>query len=248
MSSQELVKRDAEEIAQTGNVLEVLARLSTDPRVDVEKVERIMGMLERQQAEQARRSFMAAMARVTPKLPEIKQHGTVKFEGKNGAQGQDRKFARLEDIDRAIRPIIAEEGFSQSFNTAAPEGGKIRVILRVSHKDGHFEILQIDLPHDSSGSKNGAQAVASTIAYGRRILTKMYWNLMEAGEDTDGNDPSTITEDQAKEINTLLVDTKSDKEKFLKRIAGVGSIEEIPAKDYDRIMETLEAKKQGMPK
>jgi len=243
LSNEKLVPHEPGEIVQTSSVLQVLARVATDPNVNVEKLERILAMQERLLVEQARRSFFASMGLVTPNLPEITQRGVVAFDGKDGKKGQDRKFARLEDIDRAIRPIIAAEGFSQSFNTAVGDGGKIRVILRVSHRDGHFETLQIDLPHDSSGSKNGAQAVASTVAYGRRILTKMYWNLMEAGEDTDGNDPTTIDEEQVRELNTLLADTKSDVSKFLKLVAGVGKLEEILRKDYQRCIDNLEAKK-----
>lgn len=213
------------------NLLAVIAHAVADPRCDVAKMEKLLDMHQRIVTEQRKTAFMAAMARVAVKLPEI---------GKLG-QSHHGKYARLEDIDRAIRPIISEEGLSLSFDSQ-PIDGKVRVTCKLSHADGHSETKQIDLPLDTSGSKNGAQSVISTVSYGRRALTKMFFNLVEAGEDTDANDPTCITEEQARDIRTMLQDLKSDERNFLDLIAGVSTIEQIPARDHKRIINALETK------
>src|SRR5678815_4385090 len=72
-------------------------------------VETLRGLLElqkdfmRMQAEQA---YIAAMVRLQSKIPQIDKYG----------QGKNSKFAKLEDIDAIIRPLLAEEGFSFSFD------------------------------------------------------------------------------------------------------------------------------------
>ncbi len=244
--------RESAALAETErpeSLLAVIARAVADPRMDVEKMAKLLDMHERIVADQRRVAFAAAMSRLAPKLPEIDQNGRVVFEGKNGAKGQDRKYARLEDIDRAIRPLLSEEGFSLSFDTAEGPGGKIRVSGKLSHSEGHSETKQLDLPHDSSGSKNPVQAVGSTVSYGRRMLCKMFFNLIERGEDTNGEtEAALITPDQALEINTLIQDTKSDVKSFLEKIAGYPSIAEIPAIQYRRVMNALETKQRGMQK
>lgn len=222
--------------AQAGSLLEVIARAVMDRNVDVEKMERLLAMQERVIADQRKAAYMAAMARVAPQLPQIARLG-VSHHG---------KFALLEDIDSVIRPIYGKEGFSLSFDSKPSEKGTIRVIGRCSHADGHTETKEIELPLDVSGSKNGAQAVISTVSYGRRALTTMFFNLVTKGEDTDANVDALITEEQVKDIRTMLHDTKADEKKFLELIAGVGKIEEIPARDYKRVMSALDAKRRAL--
>jgi ERF superfamily len=216
------------------DLLQVIAQAVADPRCDVGKMERLLAMHQTIVSEQRRTAFMAAMGRLSGKLPEIGKHGT----------SHHGKYARLEDIDRAIRPLLAEEGLSLSFDSLPVENEKIRVICKLSHEQGHFEMKQVDLPIDKSGSKNGAQATVSTISYGRRALTKMLFNLVEEGEDTDSNDLTLINDEQIKTIHTLLIDTKSNQAKFLKLIAGVEKLEDIPARDYRRIINALDEKKR----
>lgn len=215
------------------DLLTVIARAATDPNVDVAKMEQLYRLHQEIAAEQRKIAFMAAMARLTPKLPEIGKHGT----------SHHGKYARLEDIDRAIRPLIAEEGFSLSFDST-PMDGKVRVTCRLSHADGHSETKQIDLPLDNSGSKNGAQSVISTVSYGRRALTKMFFNLIEAGEDTDGNNLEPITPEQAKDIESLISEVGADKKRFLAYMEAE-SVEAILARDHKKAVTSLESKRRA---
>jgi ERF superfamily. len=213
-------------------LMQVLAAV-TRGDMPIDTMERLVALSERMMEQKRRQAFFAALARLTPKLPEIQKHGT----------SHHGKYARLEDIDRAIRPLIAEEGFAISFDTQSAEGGKVRVIGRLSHSEGHSEIKQIDLPLDNSGSKNGAQAVISTVAYGRRALTKMFFNLIEAGEDIDGNDPTNITDEQVKDLETLATEVKANKASLFE-ILGVKEWKEILARDYDKAVRALEMKRR----
>ncbi len=214
------------------NLLQVIAAAVADPRCDVDKMERLLAMQQQIIADERRTAFMAAMARVAVKVPAITQKG----------QSHHGAYARLEDIDRVIRPILSEEGLSLSFDSI-PSDGKVRVICKLSHAAGHFELKQIDLPLDNSGSKNGAQSVISTVSYGRRALTKMFFNLIESGEDTDGNNPTAITDDEAKDLQCLIDEVKADKAGFLKYM-NVASLGEILKRDFKKAVTALEAKRR----
>jgi hypothetical protein len=74
---------------------------------------------------------------------------------------------------------------------------------------------------------------------------KAHLNLVEKGEDLDGNDPGTISLDQATFIRDLIKETGSNEKTFLELIAGVDSIEAIQARDYKRVMNALETKKRA---
>lgn len=241
MSEELAVKSDTDE------TLSIIERVALDPRVDVEKLERLLAMKERVLADQRRVAFVEAMSRLAPTMPEIDKNGRVTFEGKGDKPGMDRRYARLEDIDRAIRPLYSKEGFSLSWNTQPGENGKIRVIGTLSHSGGHFEQRQLDLPHDSSGAKNPIQAVGSTVSYGKRMITTMFFNLIARDEDTDGNNLNTITDDQVKDLQAAMDELKMNKQRFL-LFMGVGAVNDILARDWGKAMNAVEVQRQSLAK
>jgi hypothetical protein len=227
----------------TGDASQSLARLAptpmdivaANPNMDVDKLERLLAMQREITAESRRMAYVEAMTRLAPILPEIDRNGHVTHETKNGIV--DRRYAKMGDIDRAIRPLYTAEGFSISWKTAVGENGKIRMIGRCSHVGGHAEDFPLDLPHDSSGSKNPVQAVKSTMEYGRRIITIMIFNLRVSDEDTDGNGPPTaITNDEALNLKAALEEVGGDMKAFLAYF----EIEKLADLSSDRLKDALQ--------
>src|ERR1700690_2098399 len=102
-----LVVRD-----EPATVLDVIARAASDPTVNVDKLERLLAIQERLLADQRKTAFYAALARLQARLPQILKSGQIL-----DRDGQVRnRYAKIEDIDVAIRPLWAEEGFSFSFH------------------------------------------------------------------------------------------------------------------------------------
>jgi hypothetical protein len=223
------------------DLLQVIAEAVADPRMDVAKMERLLAMHQTIVTEQRKTAYKAAMARLAPKLPQIDRNGHVVHDTKTGTV--DRKYSRLEDIDVAIRPLYSAEGFSLSWNTGEGPNGKIRVIGTCSHEEGHEEVRQLDLPHDSSGSKNPVQAVASTVSYGKRLITEMIFNLVSKGQDVDGESVATVTEDQVLNLEALITEVSADRKRFLAYMK-VSSIEGILARDYVKAVAALEQKRK----
>jgi hypothetical protein len=229
----ELIKVDSKTpVEQPTTILQVIAQAVTDPRLDIEKMERLLAMQQKIMAEDKRTEYFAAMARLVPLLPEIGKHG----------QSHHGAYARLEDIDRAIRPVYAEEGFALAFDTEEADQA-VLITGRLSHKAGHFEEKSIRLPVDKSGSKNGAQAVISTVSYGKRALTKMFFNLIEAGLDDDGNGGSEpISKDQAQDFRAAIDEVQGNLKGFLKAMK-VDSIEHILVRDVKKAENLIESKR-----
>lgn len=165
----------------SGGILEVIARAARDPNVDIDKMERLLEMQERVLARQAREAYATALAKLQPDLPVISERGKI-LNRNNETQST---YARWEDVNEAIRPLLAEHGFSLSFRTGR-EGGDVTVTGVLSHREGHSEETTITLPSDGSGSKNAVQAVGSSTSYGKRYTAFALLNITSKGEDDDG--------------------------------------------------------------
>ena len=167
-------------------IIEIIARAAQDPTVDVDKLERLL-----------------QMGRIV-----IHEKGKEKVAANIV---QDTAFARWEDIDAAITPILNAHGFVLTHRSGTATDGKIEITAVLSHVAGHSEETTMALPHDSSGSKNPVQAVGSTTSYGKRYTASLLLNIRTKGEDDDG------------------------------RLGGMGVefLKEIPAKQYGRALEAL---------
>jgi len=220
-----------EAVAEERGFLEMISQAARDPNVQVEKLERLMAMKERYDATRASLRFSEAMARLQPRLPRITKHGRVVVQG-----SVRNTYAKLEDVDDEIRPLYSQEGFSISWNTKQSAAGTT-VLGTLRHNAGHSEPYEITLPHDSSGSKNGIQAVGSTVAYGKRYLMLGMFNIITVEEDDDGTGTKPITVEQVNQIRDLIIDRNADEAKFCK-FMDVQGVEEIT---QDRLQMAINA-------
>jgi len=229
--------------SETTVVLDGITRAALDPNVDVEKLERLLAIQQTLLADQRRTAFRAALARLQEKLPQITKQGTIL-----DREGKSRnRFAKIEDIDSAIRPLCAEEGFSFSFDSKAT-GAMIEFTGTLQHREGHAETKTLTLPIDNGAGRNAVQSVGSTTSYARRYLLGMHLNLVTRDEDDDGMGGSgaePITAGQVAELRRLLDETGGDPARFFKWL-GVEKIEDVRLMQYGRALKFLEEKKRRM--
>jgi len=228
----------AETQAPEQNILAVIARAAADPNVDTGKMRELLDMQERFMRTRAEMEFNAAMARIQPKMPRVNKHGQIVVHNEIRS-----KFARYEDLDAAIRPLLEEEGFAQDFDSE-DLGAKMKVVLCVSHRMGHKERRQITLPYDASGAKSGTQGTGSTYTFGKRYLVQNFWNIITTDDplDDDGQG-GCISLDQQIVINDLLKEVKADTTGFLK-FMGASSVDAIPVAQYQKAINALERKRR----
>lgn len=226
--------------AEPSDMLSVLSRVLENAKdLDVEKLERMLAMHERLQIEQRRQTFMEALSRLQIVVPQIQKNGKIIVKGVERSS-----YARLEDIDDVIRPMLADEGFSFSFDSES-ENGKVHIIrCKMSHRDGHSETNSIVLPLDASQYRSDVQSTGSTLSYARRQLIKMHLNLIERGEDKDGANLERISAEQAADLEAMLSEAKGDRAGFL-RYMGVEAFADITVGNFARAIEALEQKRRG---
>ena len=221
-------------------IVAVIERAAMNPDVDIEKMERLLAMQERILDRNAEAAFAAAMTSVQSKLP------TVFRESHN--QQTSSKYAKHEAMAAAIKPIYTAEGFSITFSEGdSPKERHIRIVGILRHSSGHKELHHVDLPLDNAGikgnvNKTETHATGSTFSYGRRYLTLLMFDVA-TGDDNDGNKPgATITPEQVANLEALITEVGANKAGFL-RAMNVTSLDEIPAKLYQRGVKALEAKR-----
>lgn len=212
---------------QSSALMDALARAAADPLADAEKMERLMTLYERIADRQAEADFHAAMADMQPHLPIINKTGVIK----NKAGGKQAGYARWEDVVEGITPIISRHGFSLTFRIRN-EGDKVIVTGVLAHRGGHAERTDAPpLAADMSGSKNGVQALGSSVSYGKRYAAFALLNIVARDEDDDGrtggNGSQFITEQQFMELRNLMDEAQADEPRFL-AFLGVEHLEELP--------------------
>lgn len=233
-------------VSQAAAIISVIERAATNPNVDIDKMERLLEMQERIMDREARVEFTSALATMQPRLPVITEKGRIEVPAKDGKTGHSTPFARWEDINDAIRPLLAEYGFALTFRTGVAADGKINVTGVLSHRAGHSEETTVTLTHDSSGSKNAVQAVGSSYSYGKRYSAIALLNITSRGEDDDGvkaGAPPVITDEQADTIRDLIGSTGTKISAFLEYI-DAPSVADIPAAKFQAAMKALLAKQQ----
>ena len=173
-------------------MIALVREISMNPNVPVDKMQAVLDMQFKILDRTAKMEFDADLAAMQPELPTIDQNGLIEIREKDnsgkrsGPVQQSTKFAKLEDINEGIRPIIGKYGFAIRFITGLTEDGRIKVVTILSHRGGHREETTFILPHDASGSKNPVQAIGSSTSYGKRYGVCALLNISSRGEDDDG--------------------------------------------------------------
>ena len=166
---------------ETATIMQVIERAATNPAVDVDKMARLLDMHIQMTGRAAKSAYIEAVRVVKRNLPVIAKNGLIEIKGR-----ESTPYTLYEDIDEAISPILDEHGLVLTFRTSQAPDGRLIVTGVLSHSDGHEERTDLTLPYDSSGSKNGVQAVGSSLSYGKRYAATALLNLVSRGEDDDG--------------------------------------------------------------
>jgi len=235
-------------------VLALINRVALDPDADVEKLDRVMALYERLNAKETELAYNAAKGRVLKKLADIKivKNKPALYEIEKGKPQSGTcaafKYAPLGEIDKHLRPLLAEEEMDLSYSDDPLEGGCILIRGRLKHlPSGHYEDSFMPAPLDTTGGKSQVQAVGSTNSFLRRYVLCNIFNIVVVDDDDDGNG-GTIDEAQTKTILDLIKTAKVGP-KFLKymkaqSVAEAGSLEAavatIAARDYRKAVSTLE--------
>ena len=161
-------------------MVSMIERICMDPNADMAKLERMLDMKERHEAQQAKAAFAEAFARASARFPTIPL---------NGKGHNNKPYATLKDITRLTRPVLAEHGLALTFSIEV--GQEVIVTAELMHEAGHSKTTSIALPRETSGSKNAVQAVGSSQTYGQRYTAQAILGL-SLGDDTEDDGNSAV--------------------------------------------------------
>jgi hypothetical protein len=161
--------------SESSAIMSVIERVAMSENADISKLEKMLDMQERVLNRNAAQSYSADMAAMQSEMPRV-----FKL-----AEGHNTTYARLEDINDAIRPALQKFGFCVTFRIDQQNMDSVKVTAVCAHKLGHSENASLTLPLDKSGSKNAVQAIGSTVSYGKRYTLCALLNI-STGDDTNG--------------------------------------------------------------
>lgn len=167
----------------------------------LEMVEKLMGLQERWEANQARKSFDEAIALAKSEIKPILKTRT----------GHTGKYEDLAAIATEVDPILSKHGLSYRYRARQDE--KVHVTCVLSHKSGYSEETELSEKPDAGPSRNAIQALGSCLTYLQRYSLKLALGL-SASKDDDGKTagkvddtppaPGAITQEQQDNIRDLL--------------------------------------------
>src|SRR5215472_3512563 len=235
-------------LSDSAALLSAIEKAALNPQVDIGKVEQLLALYERIEGRRAETAFnealTAAQAAMRPVATDMENCQTRS------------RYASYAALDRVLRPIYTNAGFSLTFNTApgAPEA-HVRVTCNVAHRAGHVRTYTLDLPADGKGAKGGdtmsrTHATASALSYGMRYLLRLIFNIAVGEGDDDGNKAGaqqqaqrgTISAEQLAQLRKLIAEAKADAVRFC-RYMKVARLEDLPAARFEAAVAALEAKR-----
>jgi hypothetical protein len=207
------------------SLLPAIISLAKDSSVDVAKLDALLKMQADMEERQARQEAISAFTALSAEMPRVKKNGTIDM----GTKGSIA-FAKWDDIDKVIRPLLVKHGFTLSFNSTARDGGGLIVTGELMHNSGHVRTATIPLGLDAGPGRNNLQAMGSTLSYGKRYCAEMLLNIVREGDDDDGNKGGMafITAEEADELRLLMEETKTEEARFcaIFNIAHLGEMQE----------------------
>lgn len=174
-------------------MLGVIERLAKDPEFDVTKMQALIDMrdtsIDKQRARDledearaAAREFAAAFIPLQADLPVVTEKGEIWDKQHTKVVAT---YAKWEDINEVLKPILSAHGFGLDFETLNVEKNQLQTLGFLRHVGGHVRQSQFTGAPDESGFKNATQGIGSVRSYGKRYCAQDLLNLTSRGEDDD---------------------------------------------------------------
>ncbi len=237
-----VVSKDAiQEPSDASALMVLIDRMISNPDVDIDRIEKMLELKERWDANEARKAYVAAMSAFKADPPTIIKDRHVEYTSDRTGKKTEYDHATLGALCDAIIKGLSKHGISHRWDISQGDG-RVKVTCILTHSMGHSESVSMNGPLDDSGGKNAIQAIASTTTYLERY-TLFAATGLAAQEDNDGRggDEVTVSPEQVATL-TALIKERGEMAKGL-RFLKVKSLEEIPAKNFDEAVALIKTVK-----
>jgi hypothetical protein len=164
---------------QPDTMLTVIERAVMSPDFDVAKMQQLLDMRERYEANEARKAFVEALSAFKSRAIQV---------AKDKLNPQyNSKYVSLGNLVNTVTPFLSAHGLSCRWDIDQAAGIKVTCVL--THVQGHSESVSMVCPPDDSGKKNPIQQIKSAITYGKACTFESICGLAstDATFDDDGN-------------------------------------------------------------
>lgn len=175
-------------LAPIDNSAETLIAQAIANGTPVEVMERLLAMRRELKAEQAKEAFDQAMSDFQSECPVIEKTKAVNNKPDKGG-GLRYKFAPLDVIVVKVRDILKKYGFSYTIN-AKVEDESVMAICKITHRLGHSETSEFQVPIDSTAYMNNQQMFASALTFAKRYAFTNAFGILTGDEDDDARSAS----------------------------------------------------------
>lgn len=232
-----------EESGQLAVFMRLIERAASDPNFDDAKLQRLMEMRDKWEANEARKAYHRAMAQFKRNAPKLVKDAHVAFTN-NRNQLVEYDHASLGAICEAVIEGLAGVGISHNWEPEEDDKNKyVSITCVLTHEDGHSTRTRLSGHWDESGSKNPLQAKSSAVSYLQRYtvlaatgLAPKGTNPMYGGDDDGrgaappiGTTPAElkkISEKQLADLEAKISEVGANRENFLKflRVTVLGDL------------------------
>jgi hypothetical protein len=165
--------------SESNALMAMIEKAVSDPSFDVAKLQALLAVKEKWEAQEAKKAFDSALAAFKAEAPEVMKSKAVSF------GGTSYKHATLDKASAIIGAALSKHGLSHRWSVSQGDG-KIRVTTVLTHVLGHSESVTLESESDKSGSKNGIQAIGSAISYLQRYGLFAVTGVASKDQDDDG--------------------------------------------------------------
>jgi hypothetical protein len=227
---------------------QTMMEILKDGSIPADKLEIVLRFQAENIERQQREAFNLRYAEMQPHIPQVNKNGLVELINRDGKYLGSYKFAKWEEMDRVLRPIISEWNFGLAFRSKEhPDRVWVQGELMYG---GYSKFSEVLLPPDTGPGRNNLQAWGGAVSYGKRYTAEMLLNIVRKDADNDAIGPfgeRRLDAFQIQELEQLLADTNTDKPRFLETmVSSVGDLKDVLARDYTRLVNVLHQKEQRM--
>ena len=183
---------------QPDSMLAIIDRAVSTPGFDVMALKELLAMKERWDANEAKKAFVSALTKFKDNPPKIPKNKHVHYETSKGVV--DYWHATLDKACEIISHGLQGCGITHRWETAI-EGEWISVTCVLTHEMGHSERTTLRGAPDATGSKNGVQAIGSTVTYLQRYTLLAAVGLAAENTDDDGAGGPSFTAIPAEKVD-----------------------------------------------
>ena len=183
MQVHELITRATAPVVQhhATRPMDILMDIMQRPDLDLDRLERMLALQERWEANAARNAFNAAFAAFKAESVMIVKNITVTDGPLKG-----KKYADLFAVVNTITPALSKHGLSASWKLTKDEPVWLEVTCTLRHAEGHAETVSMGGPPDAGGAKSAIQGRASSKSYLERYTLLAITGLASSDGDKDG--------------------------------------------------------------